>query len=147
MKRILNYIITLTIVISTATLSQAGKLDDLTKLRTDLSLSLDNLKASGLGHAHPKIKELQKALGTLDLEIENTKELHRDIIVLVEGTESKYLAGHARHGKTDTALTELLNTGWKIEKIIPAGTTQEVPKNQQEANLLKAAYVWLSYEG
>lgn len=145
MKCLLAYILTL--LIGTTALSQATKLDDLNKLRAEIALTLDHLKASGLGHAHPKIKELSKAIATLDLEIENTKELQQEIIILIEGTKSKYLTGHPRSGKTEKALTELLNAGWKIEKIIPAGTTTEIPKNQLEANLLKAAYVWLSFEG
>ncbi len=145
MRRILTYI--LTFLISSAIVSQAGKLDDLTKLRSEVSLALDSLKVSGLGHAHPKIKEMQKVLGTLELQIENTKELQQEIIILIEGTKSKYLAGHARYEKSDIALTELLEAGWKIEKIISAGTTKELPEIQEEADLLKAAYVWLSFEG
>ena len=147
MNRFLTCLLTLCFISSSALISQASKLDDLKKLRTENTLALDKLKASGLGHSHPKIKQLHKTLAELDLEIENTKELQQEIVVLIEGAKSKYLAGHARHGKTDTALTELLNAGWKIEQIIPAGTTQKIPNNQQEANLLKAAYVWLSFEG
>ena len=147
MTKIITSLLTSIFILSSVISSNAGRLDDLKNLRNKNAQALENLKASGLGHAHPKIKQLQNTLAKLDLDIENTKELQQEIVVLIEGTKSKYLEGHTRHGKTDKALTELLNAGWKIEKIIPAGTTKEMPKNQQEANLLKAAYVWLSHEG
>jgi len=147
MKHLLTYFLTFSFIVTSVTFSQAGKLEVLEDLRTKNTLKLAELKAIGLGHAHPKIKQIEKTIEKLDLEITNAKELRQEIIILIEGTKSKYLAGHARHGKTDKALTELLKAGWKIEQIIPAGTTKEVPKNQQEANLMKAAYVWLSFEG
>lgn len=143
----LTLVSSLLLLIASPSIAKSGKIDELEKLRVSTTFTLDKLKASGLGLSHPKIKQLEAALKKLSIEIENTKELHQEIVILLEGTKSHFLEGHVRHGKTDKAMTELLNAGWKIHKIISAGTTKDLPKNQEQANLLKAAYAWLTYEG
>lgn len=147
MTKIPTLLITLACCVVLSLTTRAGKLDELRKQHSEVETALDNLILKGLGHAHPKVKQLEKRLSKLETDIENAKELHRETIILLEGTKSQYLAGHSRHGKTNEALIELLKAGWKIEKIIPAGTTKEIPNNKQAAEKLQAAYVWLSYEG
>ena len=144
-KQLLTII--LSIGTSSSTFAQAGKLEALSKLQVKTSVALNTLKASGLGDSHPKMLELTRTMAVLDLEIENTKDLHQEIIILIDGTKSNYLEGHARHGKTDSALTELLNAGWKIEQIIQAESHHKAAKITVDNKLKNAAFVWLSFEG
>ncbi|MGJ8657097.1 MAG: hypothetical protein ACSHX6_11660 [Akkermansiaceae bacterium] len=110
----------------------AGELEDLIELKKTALQELVALQATGIGEQHPQIAAKEKQIVELEEKITDCKETHEEMVILLKGTSSLHLQGHAKFGKTEKALPTLLLQGWKIKTLIPAGEDK--------------AYVWLIRE-
>ena len=126
--------------------SIAGEnLDDLKNQKFKLENSKQEMLGKGLGNSHPRLIAVEKTLAQLEEQIANAQENLQEVIIMLDGTKSHFMAGHPRHGKTEKAISELLLDGWKIHKIIATGTKEQKVEDKPKA-ASHAAYVWLRLE-
>ena len=144
MTYVIKYLVSISLLITSAISTQAVEIESVRLKHAILTNSAAQLEADGLGTSHYKVRAINKRLTYLDEVIKNHKN-NREILILLEGTESEYMLGHERHGKTKSALSELLKAGWKIKNIVPAGTTKTVKGNTKEEKSEQVAYVWLTF--
>jgi len=110
----------------------AGDLEDLLELKKNSIQELAKLKTIGKGEKHPQVIAKEKLIIEIEDKINNCKESHEELIILLKGTTSLHMKGHSMFQKTEHALPTLLLQGWKIKNMVPAGEQQ--------------AYVWLTRE-
>ena len=119
-------------LISLSQYLSSGELGDLTNLKNTASKDLITLKSSGIGHKHPEIIAKEQEIHKLQIKIENLRSSSQQVVVMLKGTSSFYLKGHAKFNKSETALPELLLNNWRIESMMSVGDEK--------------AYVWLTRE-
>ena len=108
----------------------AGELADLRELNKLAQQELIALKATGIGDHHPHIAAKEKQILELENKISDLRDVHEEVVILLRGTSSFHMKGHAKFEKTDKALPSLLLQGWKIKSITPLDG--------------EASYVWLT---